>query len=299
MKEIFVLFGFDMETDIGSWTSEYNGLKKGTPKLLDVLDNEKVKATFFFTGEAAETGPDIVSLVKREKHEIGCHSLFHETVGSDIFKITGLYPILPEEAPLRLKKATEVVQRIAKVKPVSFRAPRLFASTAMINALNKLGYLVDASYATYYFEKHLLPYHPSPKNWLKKGNLRILEIPNFADMTIKSKDKYGRDRDQWPKFRTLGAETLIKSINNVINLIYRKSDVAVLCFYMHPWEFIKMPGIVRCPEAKIYVEEYIVKNCGDVALRELKKLIKYLKAMGAKFPTMKNFYKIWEEEHER
>lgn len=293
MKEIFVLFGFDMETDIGSWTSEYNGLKKGTPKLLDLLNEEDIKATFFFTGESVKIGPEIVNMVKEEKHEIGCHSLFHETIGEDIFKITGLYPILPEEVFLRLKKATEIVQSISKLKPVSFRAPRLFASTAMINTLDKLGYLVDASYATYYFEKHLLPYHPSAKDWLTEGKLKILEIPNFADMTVKSKDKYGRDRDQWPKFRTMGASVLIKSINNVIELIKKKSNVAVICFYMHPWEFIKMPRVVSCPEAKIHPEEYLIKNSGDVALRELKKLIKYFKDLSAKFHTMKDFYKIW------
>lgn len=36
-KRIVVLFGFDMESDVGSWTTNYNGLKYGTPKILKIL----------------------------------------------------------------------------------------------------------------------------------------------------------------------------------------------------------------------------------------------------------------------
>ena len=37
MNQIKTVFGFDMETDIGSWTSFYEGFKHGTPLILDVL----------------------------------------------------------------------------------------------------------------------------------------------------------------------------------------------------------------------------------------------------------------------
>ena len=33
-----VVFGFDMETDIGSWTPFYEGLVHGTPRMLDLLE---------------------------------------------------------------------------------------------------------------------------------------------------------------------------------------------------------------------------------------------------------------------
>ena len=36
-KRIVVLFGFDMESDIGSWTTGYEGLKYGSPKILKIL----------------------------------------------------------------------------------------------------------------------------------------------------------------------------------------------------------------------------------------------------------------------
>ncbi len=59
-------------------------------------------------------------------------------------------------------------EKAAGVKPASFRAPRLWGSTAMVNALEKLGYKADASYPLYFYRKRLFPYHPSRKNWLRK-----------------------------------------------------------------------------------------------------------------------------------
>ena len=57
MKRMQVVLGFDMETDVGSWTPFYEGLKNGTPVILDVLDRRQVTGTFFFTGDAARKHP--------------------------------------------------------------------------------------------------------------------------------------------------------------------------------------------------------------------------------------------------
>jgi len=288
-KRIIVLFGFDMESDVGSWTTNYNGLKQGTPKILKILKKYNVKATFFFTGEAAKASPESVELVKEDGHEIGCHTLYHETVGDEIFPIPFMNPIMKNEVKDRLHAATETIKRISNVRPASFRTPRLFCSTEVINSLEELGYLIDASYPLYYYKKQLLPYHPSKRDWTEKGNLDILEIPNFADMTIRSKDRFGRDRDQWPKFRTEGAETLLKGIDRMTKLMHRKSDEAVLCFYMHPWEFIPMPRSIKTAEASISFKEFLWKNTGNYACRQLDKLIRGLVDRGSEIMSMKEY----------
>lgn len=41
----------------------------------------------------------------------------------------------------------------------------------------------------------------------QKGDLKLLEIPNFCDIVMESEDSpLERDRDQWAQFRTEGAE---------------------------------------------------------------------------------------------
>jgi peptidoglycan/xylan/chitin deacetylase (PgdA/CDA1 family) len=68
-----------------------------TPVILDLLDRHGITATFFFTGDSARKHPEVVGRVRDAGHEVGCHSLYHETVGTPIFEIPGIYPLLPEE----------------------------------------------------------------------------------------------------------------------------------------------------------------------------------------------------------
>jgi peptidoglycan/xylan/chitin deacetylase (PgdA/CDA1 family) len=293
MKPIVVL-GFDMETDIGSWTPFYEGLLKGTPRILAVLARQKITATFFFVGDAARQYPQIVKKADQAGHEVGCHTLYHETIGDELFPIPGLKPVLPEECFRRIETATDIVSRALGKRTTSFRAPRLWGSTAMVNALEDLGFTADATYPLYFYERRLTPYHPSRKDWTKEGNMKILEIPNFADMTIKSRDKYGRDRDQWPLFRTKGAAALMKHIDNMLEFYARKKLPPVFCFYMHPWEFHEMPrGLIHFGEGSVKPDPFIVKNCGQRAARELDRLITLLKQRGAEFLSCRDLTGIF------
>jgi len=281
-----VIFGFDMETDIGSWTPFYEGLAHGTPRLLELLDRHHISGTFFFTGDAARSRPEVVKAVASAGHEVGCHSLYHETLGDEIIPIPGLRPVLPEECQHRIEVATDVVQQVLGGKVVSFRAPRLWGSTAMVNALEDLGYAADTSYPMFFHTKRLVPYHPSRSDWTAEGDMTILEIPNFADMTMTSKDPHGRDRDQWPIYRTEGAHALMTHIDNMLGLYRRNGLPAVLCFYLHPWEFHEMPsGPIHYGEGAVLPDPFITRNCGPVALRELDRLIVMLKDRGAVFAT--------------
>lgn len=294
-EELNVVFGFDMETDIGSWTPYYEGLTRATPRILGLLAKHDAKATFFFTGDAAKGHPGVVKAVAKAGHEVGCHSLYHETVGDELFSIPGVKPLLPEECIRRIEVATEWVQEALGGKVTSFRAPRLWGSTAMVNALESLGYTADASYPLYFYRKRLLPYHPSRKDWTKEGNLRILEIPNFADMTIASRDPYGRDLDQWPLFRTKGARSLMRHVDAMLAFYRSKRLPAVLCFYFHPWEFHKMPrGLIHYGEGAVLPDPFIVKNCGAGALAELDRLIVMLEDRGASFVTARALASAWK-----
>ena len=108
--EITVVIGVDMETDIGSWTPFYEGMVNGTPRLVDCMADRGVSGTFFFTGDAAESHPKVVRDVAAAGHEVGCHSLHHETVGESLFPIPGIYPLLPHEVKPRIELATRMVE---------------------------------------------------------------------------------------------------------------------------------------------------------------------------------------------
>jgi len=294
MDRLQVVLGFDMETDIGSWTPYYEGLQHGTPVILDILERNGTPATFFFTGDSLRKHPGVARTVREKGYEIGAHTLFHETIGESLYEIPGMLPILPEEVPNRLRLCTELVEEVTGVRPVSFRCPRLFGSTAVVNALDELGYVADATYPMFFFRDRLTPYHPSREDWTKPGDLRIVELPNFADLSMESKDPYGRDMDQWPLYRTEGADVLLKHIDGFIGYARERNVAPFLCFYFHPWEFHPMPqGDIFYSEGAVRPDPFITLNCGPHAAAQLDLLIKSLLERGAEFLEARQAARRW------
>lgn len=281
-----VVLGFDMETDIGSYTPYYEGVQHGTPRILEVLKKHDIRATFFWTGHAAENNPEIVRPVRDAGHETGCHGLYHETLGDPIFPLPNNMPVLPSEVEGRIRLATEIVREVGGSQPLSFRCPRLWGSAKVLNILEMLGYRADASFPLYFYGKPFVPYHPSDTDWTKPGHMRILEIPNFCDLTMESHDPYQRDRDQWPLFRTKSARYLMNKVDSFIAYVRSQGRRPVLCFYMHPWEFFPMPqGSISFGECSVKPLPFIVKNCGPKALEQLDHLCGMLGECGARFIT--------------
>ncbi len=281
-----IVLGFDMETDIGSFTPFYEGVKKGTPPLLNILKKHKAPSTFYWTGHAAENNPEMLLRVAKAGHEIGCHGLFHETLGDALFPLPNNWPILPSEVEGRLTIATNIIRRITGKKPQSFRCPRLWGSTKVVNVLEKLGYISDATLPLYFYQKPFIPYHPSARDWTKRGKMKIVEIPNFCDLTMESNDPYQRDRDQWPMFRIKSAKFLMQKVDGFIEYVQSRGERPVVCFYLHPWEFYEMPqGALDFGECSVKPLPFIVKNCGEKALKELDILCGLLKQRGGKFIT--------------
>lgn len=285
--EVEILLGFDMETDVGSFTPFHEGLRHATPKILSLFKDHGITGTFYFVGHSAREVPESVLAVKDAGHEIGTHSLYHETVGDAIFPIPGVAPLLAHEVKPRLELNTRWIEEIAGERPRSFRCPRLFGSTTVCRALEDLDYVSDASYPMYHFRDRLEPYHPNPDDWTQAGGMRLVQIPNFADLTIQSSDPYGRDCDQWPIFRTESADALLVRIDRFLKYLEESGTKRkVLSFYFHPWEFHPMPqGEISFGEAGIRPDPFIVKNCGDHALAQLDRLISGLKKRNGRFKS--------------
>ncbi len=282
-----VMLGIDMETDIGSFTANYDGVALGTPRLLSVMAKHGVKATYFWTGHAAENNAAMVREVRDAGHETGCHGLYHETLGDPLFPLPNNWPLLPGEVEGRIKEATRIVKQVSGVRPVSFRCPRLWGSTSVVNALEKLGYRADASLPLYFYRTQYMPYHPSARDWTKTGGLKLVEIPNFCDLEMKSQDPlYQRDRDQWPLFRVKSAGALLEKVDGFVQFVARRRQRPVVCFYFHPWEFHAMPqGAIDVGEATVRPNKFIVKHCGEYAVRQFDALCAGLKERGARFVT--------------
>lgn len=268
-----LILSFDMETDIGSWTSGQRGLREGTIDILCVLASHNCRATFLFTGTEAQSNPALVERILHDGHEIGCHTMFHETIGKPVYWTPFANFVLDSEIRGRLELATDAVEKVAGVRPVSFRAPRLFGSTAMLNALEDLGYVADSSFPAYFHGRDFLPYHPSQEDWSKDGDMNLLEIPPFFNIDASDSSDGNRERDQWPMMRMKGADWFSGLSREMFNRVSNSAENSVLCVYLHPWEFVDMPRRLDIGEVEITLKPFLYTNCGGFAVEALDRFI--------------------------
>ncbi|WHF52431.1 glycosyltransferase [Chryseobacterium gotjawalense] len=84
-----------------------------TPKILDILEREKVPATFFLIGENAEANIPLVQRINRNGFEIGNHTFTHGNLAK----------MSPQRAALELKTTRALIECITGKSTVLFRAP--------------------------------------------------------------------------------------------------------------------------------------------------------------------------------
>jgi peptidoglycan-N-acetylglucosamine deacetylase len=268
-------------------------VRLATPHILKTLSANGIPATFFFTGDAARACPEAVQAVLGAGHEVGCHTLQHESLGDPLWDAPGPLPVLPEEVEHRIALATDVLTTIAGVQPFSFRCPRGWSSNAVVRAIEHLGYGADSSYQSYYFAKQFVPFHPSAECWHEPGDLRLLEVPLSSDLTVSSADPFRRDCDLWPGLRVEGGAAFKKRIDRTAEILRSRGLPAVICHALHPWEFLPMPALLEYGEARIEMAEFLWRNTGDAHLASLDELLSLLRADGAVFWTVKDFVAAW------
>ena len=108
----------------------------GAERILRLLSQEGIPATFFVTGHTAETYPDAVRAIVAAGHEIGHHGYLHENpVG------------LPSrEAERRvLERGLEALDKTVGVRPVGYRSPAWDNSLHTIELLLEYGFRYESS----------------------------------------------------------------------------------------------------------------------------------------------------------
>ena len=106
-------YHFDIFSTEDKWDSYEPRIELFLPKVLDLLDEYNIKATFFCLGWIARTYPQIIKEIKKHGHEIACHSDKH-------FFVREMNPKSFQED---LSRALDSIENIIGEKVVSFRAP--------------------------------------------------------------------------------------------------------------------------------------------------------------------------------
>jgi len=132
-----VAFTVDVEPDCPPYLTGFRGIEHGMPRLLDMLADEGIPATFFTTGEVAVRYAAVVDRIVRDGHELASHGMTHRAFTS----------LDAREARHEIEQAATILRRTGPV--TSFRAPYLRFPSPYLQMLADAGFKLDSSQAKY------------------------------------------------------------------------------------------------------------------------------------------------------
>ncbi|MFQ5873142.1 MAG: polysaccharide deacetylase [Dehalococcoidia bacterium] len=143
-----ITLGFDID-GVSSWIgrnpafaerpgvlsmAEY-GPKRGVARILRLLDDYDIKASFYVPGYVAETHEEMVRELARREHEVAHHGYMHEPLGRvDIETETEI-----------LEKTIAILEKITGERPKGYRAPQFDSSNNTLSLLAQHDFVYDTS----------------------------------------------------------------------------------------------------------------------------------------------------------
>jgi polysaccharide deacetylase family protein (PEP-CTERM system associated) len=107
-------------------------------KILDLLDERSIQATFFILGKLAKSHPDVISRITSRGHHIGCHSFSHRFWRD----------VSPKEVTEDTRIALDIIENIIGKKVDTYRAPAFSITEEnswILNILAEYGIKYDCS----------------------------------------------------------------------------------------------------------------------------------------------------------
>lgn len=219
---------------LDAWPTFESRVVDNTIRLLDILAEHNVKATFFVLGSVAHDFPELIAEIQREGHEIGVHGYYHRMIHQQT----------------RDEFAAEIDRTIATIAPIidepviGHRAPYASINTESLWALGLLkerGFQYDSSvfptknmlYGSYSAPR--FPYYPIASDSFVEFPLSTVSIVGLKIPIAGG--FYLRTLPYW--FIRWG-----------IKRIHAEGQPAIM--YMHPWELdLNQPRIGVTPRERI------------------------------------------------
>lgn len=243
---------FDVPREHGVDFSLEEGMsvsKVGTERILDVLRDNNVKATFFCTANFVKNAPEVMKRILDEGHEVACHGCDHWQ---------------PKASDVRVSK--ETIESLLGVKCKGYRQPRMFPVSD--EEIERCGYRYNSSLNPAFIPGRYM-HLTTPRTYFMKGN--VLQIPASVSPCL-------RIPLFWLALHNFPEWLYYFLVRRVLN------HDGYFDTYFHPWEFYELK---EHPEFKMPF--IIKNHSGRQMQQRLDRLIKMLKSRGEKFSTYSEF----------
>jgi polysaccharide deacetylase family protein (PEP-CTERM system associated) len=171
VEDWFHVTAFDRSIRLDEWERCEVRVGHNVRRILDMLSEEKIDATFFVLGWIAERFPEIVKSIHDAGHEVATHGYDHRMVSQ----------LAPREFASDVTKSIEVIEQITRTPVLGYRAPSysIVEETSWAwEILVDLGLRYSSSVFPINHDRYGIPWAPRHPFVLRtNGTGRLVEFP--------------------------------------------------------------------------------------------------------------------------
>ncbi|UFS69121.1 DUF3473 domain-containing protein [Geomonas sp. RF6] len=224
VEDYFQVHAFEAYVERGNWDRFPLRVGDNVARLLDLVDEFSVHATFFILGWVAERLPATVREIHKRGHEIACHGYGHQLI----------YRIGPKRFREDIRRAKKILEDTVGVEIRGYRAPTYSITKDSLWAFDELieeGFSFDSSVFPVYHDTYGLPDAPRFPFTIRRETGNLLEFP-LSTLPLKVAGVHYHLPIAGGGYLRLLPVSLIRWGIEQINS--HEGKPAVL--YLHPWE---------------------------------------------------------------
>ncbi len=220
VEDYFMVSAFADIVKFEDWDRYENRVTMNTYRILDLLAEYGVKATFFVLGWVGEKYPELIRDIRSSGHEVACHGYNHRLI----------YDLTPEEFREDVRRAKGILEDNIGVPVIGYRATSYSIVRETLWALDILieeGFLYDSSIFPIHHDRYGIPEAERFQHVIERDKGAILEFPptTYSLLNLNVPIAGGGYLRLLPLWVIRSA---IKRIN--------KQEMRPVVMYLHPWE---------------------------------------------------------------
>ena len=170
VEEHFHAHVFEQVVPQRAWNDQPSRVLAATDRLLELLDQHRVRATFFILGWVARRSPALVRRIAAGGHEVGSHTWSHPRISR----------LTPPQFREELRSSKAILEDLSGEKVVGFRAPSFSIRPGMewaFDVLLEQGFEYDSSLFPIRRPDYGYPMAPTRPHDIVRGNGILREFP--------------------------------------------------------------------------------------------------------------------------
>ena len=220
VEDYFMVSAFADTISFDDWDRYECRVEMNTYRILELLAEQNVKATFFILGWVGERCPNLVKDIHSSGHEVASHGYNHRLI----------YDLTPDEFRDDVKRSRDILENLTGTAVKGFRATSYSIVKETLWALDILieeGFLYDSSIFPIHHDRYGIPDAERFQNRIERDGGSIHEFPltTFRVAHVNFPVAGGGYLRLLPLW-------IIKAALKRIN----QKDLQPAVIYLHPWE---------------------------------------------------------------